>query len=63
MANIQEYKVALAEYISSLHVGTLQGMARTYALVLIKQDSHLVSYGDAAEKATVRENFLNKNLF
>ncbi|CAN4277001.1 hypothetical protein MCEMSEM29_02029 [Methylophilaceae bacterium] len=28
MANIQEYKVALAEYISSVHLGALQGMAR-----------------------------------
>lgn len=62
MANIQEYKVALAKYISSVHEGALQGMARTYGLVLSKQDSLLVSCDDEADKANVRENFLKKKL-
>ncbi len=62
MADIQEYKDALAKYTSSVNEAALQGMARTYALVLSKQDSRLVSCGDATEKATVRENFLKKKL-
>lgn len=37
-------------------------MASTYRLVLTNRDAALVSFGDAAELATVRENFLKKKL-
>lgn len=37
-------------------------MAATYRLVLSNRDSALVSFSDAAELATVRENFLKKKL-
>lgn len=62
MADIQEYKSALAKYTASVNEAALQGMAKTYALVLSKQDARNVSCSDAAEKATVRENFLKKKL-
>ena len=62
MADIQNHKDTLAKYTSKINEPALQGMARTYALVLAKQDSRSVSCGDAAEKATVRENFLKKKL-
>jgi len=62
MADIQEHKATLAKYTSNINEPALQGLARTYALVLSKQDSRLVSCGDAAEKQTVRENFLKKKL-
>lgn len=62
MADIQDHKDTLAKYTSKINEEALQGMARTYALVLSKQDSRHVSCGDAAEKQTVRENFLKKKL-
>lgn len=62
MADIQEHKATLEKYTSSINEPALQSMARTYALVLSKQDSRNVSCGDAAEKQTVRENFLKKKL-
>lgn len=62
MADIQEYKDTLAKYTSSINEAALQGMARTYALVLSKQDSRSVACGDVGEKQTVRENFLKKKL-
>lgn len=37
-------------------------MEKTYALVLSKPDSRLVSVSDAEEVKTVRENFLKKKL-
>ncbi|MES2500312.1 MAG: DUF2853 family protein [Pseudomonadota bacterium] len=62
MADLQNQKDALAKYSAKINDAALQGMARTYALVLSKQDSRHISCGDAAEKATVRENFLKKKL-
>ena len=62
MADIQEHKDTLAKFTSSINEAALQGLARTYALVLSKQDSRLVSCGDTAEKQTIRENFLKKKL-
>ena len=62
MADIQEQKDLLSNYTSNINEAALQGMARTYALVLSKQDSRNVSCGDVAEKDTVRKNFLQKKL-
>ncbi len=61
MADIQDYKDAIAKY-TKVNDAALQGMAKTYALVMSKQDARNVSCGDATEKATVRENFLKKKL-
>lgn len=62
MADIQEHKDALAKYTSKINDAALQGMARTYALVMSNRDSRNVSCGDQSEKDTVRENFLKKKL-
>ena len=62
MADIQEQKDLLSNYTSNINEAALQGMARTYALVLSKQDSRNVSCGDAVEKDTIRKNFLQKKL-
>ena len=62
MADIQELKDSLAKFTSSINEPALAKMQKTYALVMSKQDSRNVSCTDAAEKATVRENFLKKKL-
>ena len=62
MADNQELKESLAKYTSKINDAALQGMAKTYALVMSNKDSRFVSCGDASEKDTVRENFLKKKL-
>jgi hypothetical protein len=62
MADIQELKESLAKYTSKINDAALQGMAKTYALVMSNKDSRFVSCGDESEKDTVRENFLKKKL-
>lgn len=62
MADISEYKEALAKYTSNINEAALDKMASTYALVMSKADSKFVSCGDPAEKETVRNNFLKKKL-
>ncbi len=62
MADIQELKDSLAKFTSSINEPALAKMQKTYALVMSKQDSRNVSCTDAAEKSTVRENFLKKKL-
>lgn len=62
MADISEYKESLAKYTSSINDAALSKMASTYALVMSNRDAKNVSCGDAAEKETVRNNFLKKKL-
>lgn len=62
MADITEHKENLAKYSSSINDAALEGMAKTYALVMSNRDARNVSCGDPAEKETVRENFLKKKL-
>jgi hypothetical protein len=62
MADIQELKDSLAKHTSKINDAALQGMAKTYALVMSNKDSRFVSCGDENEKNTVRENFLKKKL-
>lgn len=62
MADISEYKADLGKYTSNINDAALNKMASTYALVMSKRDARCVSCGDAAEKATVRDNFLKKKL-
>ncbi|PCI56472.1 MAG: hypothetical protein COB34_06870 [Methylophilaceae bacterium] len=62
MADISEYKEALAKHTASINDAALAKMASTYALVMSNRDARNVSCGDAAEKETVRNNFLKKKL-
>lgn len=62
MADVQEQKQILAKYTANINDGALQGMAKTYALVMSNKDAKHVSCGDDNEKNTVRENFLKKKL-
>lgn len=62
MADITEQKATLAKYTSSINDAALEGMAKTYALVMSNKDAQHVACGDDSEKETVRENFLKKKL-
>ena len=62
MADLQEHKAIAAKYATNVNNPALDGMARNYALVLSSKDSQFVACGDAAEKDTVRTNFLKKKL-
>jgi hypothetical protein len=62
MSNFQEHKDLIAQYTTTIDDAALQGLVKTYALVMMKADSRCVSCSDATEKQTVRENFLKKKL-
>ena len=62
MADTSELKESLAKYTSKINDAAVNKMASTYALVMSNKDAKFVSCGDAAEKETVRENFLKKKL-
>ncbi|MFW5432383.1 MAG: DUF2853 family protein [Methylophilaceae bacterium] len=62
MADTSEYKAALAKYTSSVNDAALEKMTKTYALVMSNRDAQNVACSDAAEKETVRNNFLKKKL-
>lgn len=55
LADIQKYS-------PKADADVVAAMAKTYRLVLSKQDSSMVSFSDPAELATVRENFVKKKL-
>lgn len=61
MADLEEQKALVAKY-TKVNDAALQGMMKTYALVLNNADARFVSCGDQSEKDTVRENFLKKKL-
>lgn len=62
MADTSEYKAEISKYTSSVNDAVLAKMAKTYALVMSNRDAKNVSCSDAAEKETVRNNFLKKKL-
>lgn len=62
MADMQEHKATVAKFSAKVNNEALEKMAKTYALVLSKNDTQFVACGDAGEKNTVRENFLKKKL-
>ncbi len=62
MADIAAHKAVLAKYTSNIDEAALQGMAKTYALVMSNRDAQHVACGDDDEKKTVRQNFLKKKL-
>lgn len=52
----------IMKYSPNADADVVASMEKTYRLVLSKQDSAAVSFGDPAELATVRENFVKKKL-
>lgn len=50
------------KYAPNADEAVVEKMVKTYQLVLSKADSSLVSFSDADELKTVRENFLKKKL-
>lgn len=50
------------KYADNVDEDVVASMEKTYRLVLGKPDTAVVAFGDATEKATVRENFLKKKL-
>lgn len=60
MADIQEHKSTVAKYVANINTAALDGMAKTYAIVLNNKDAEFVACSDADERKTVRENFLKK---
>ena len=61
MADVEQHKATVAKY-AKVNAAALDGMAKTYRLVLSNNDSQYVACGDEGEKSTVRENFLKKKL-
>jgi Protein of unknown function (DUF2853) len=62
MADLNEHKTIATKYAGKVNQGALDGMAKTYTLVLSNKDSQFVSCGDESERDTVRKNFLQKKL-
>ncbi|MEY4768678.1 MAG: hypothetical protein RL637_1317 [Pseudomonadota bacterium] len=62
MADLQLDKESLAKYTTDINEAALEGLVKTYALVMRNQDSSTVACSDVTEKETVRENFLKKKL-
>lgn len=57
-----DYLADIKKYSKSVDEAVVAKMERTYALVLRKPDSRLVSVSDPEEVKTVRQNFLKKKL-
>lgn len=57
-----DWAADVKKYAPNADDAVIANMVKTYQLVLSKADSALVSFGDEAELATVRENFLKKKL-
>jgi hypothetical protein len=57
-----DWAADVKKYAPNADDAIIASMVRTYQLVLSKPDSALVSFRDADERATVRENFLKKKL-
>ena len=57
-----DWAASVKKYAPNADDAVIAAMLQTYRLVLSRQDSALVSFNDATELATVRENFLKKKL-
>lgn len=57
-----DQKAGIAKYVSNPDEEVVASLLKTYRLAVSNADAALVSFGDAAELATVRENFLKKKL-
>ena len=62
MADISDYIADIKKYTSSVDEKAVQGMAKTYALVMSKADSRYVAASDADEVARVVAGFCKKKL-
>lgn len=52
----------IRKYAPNADADVVAAMQKTYALVLSRPDSSMVSFSDPTELATVRENFVKKKL-
>ena len=52
----------ISKYVSSPDEAVIEAMEKTYALALSNADARQVSFSDADELKTVRENFVKKKL-
>lgn len=52
----------IKKYTASVDEAVVASMEKTYRLVLSKPDSAVVAFGDEAEVATVKKNFITKKL-
>lgn len=57
-----DWAADVKKYAPNADDAIIASMVKTYRLVLSKPDSALVSFRDADERTTVRENFLKKKL-
>lgn len=57
-----DYLADVKKYSNNVDEAVVASMEKTYKLVLSKPDTAVVAFGDPAEKATVRQNFLKKKL-
>lgn len=57
-----DQQAAIAKYVTSPDEAAVAGLMKTYRLAVSNADAALVSFSDAAERTTVRENFLKKKL-
>jgi len=57
-----DYLADVKKYAKDVDEDVVASREKTYRLVLSKPDTAVVAFGDATEKATVRENFLKKKL-
>lgn len=58
MSHVEDIK----KYTASVDEAVVASMEKTYRLVLSKPDSAVVAFGDEAEVATVKKNFITKKL-
>lgn len=57
-----DWAAQVKKYAPHADDAVIAAMVKTYQLVLSNRDSALLAFSDAAEVATVRENFLKKKL-
>lgn len=57
-----DHEAAIKKYAPKADQEAVAGLLKTYRLVLSKADSAVVALSDAAERETVKANFLKKKL-
>lgn len=57
-----DHEAAIKKYAKKADQAAIDGLLKTYALVLSKADAATVALSDAGERETVKANFLKKKL-
>lgn len=57
-----DHSAAIKKYVAHVDEAAMNGLLKTYALVLSKSDAAVVALSDEAERQTVKTNFLTKKL-